>query len=418
VRNVETNINEPSQVQPRAQEVPVQQKVNYRLYDVYAQTESRNSNLKLKPDYVKNNYVFEKFKQSQISISPAPSSLIENRFGFKISDEMTDVKYVVEISPYQDFHSDSQYFYSGAQFERNFERPGSYYVRYRKVFLNQVLSENSPEQELKVIEKPVVVEKPAVIEKPVAHTKSIKKMSPVKVVERKPAVAIEAAPVVPHVVVPEKVKEEFNQSKLQLPVFSTNQNYKASHIGLLGSQAYLASGQQIRNGTAYPQNYNLGIDIRHWRNQHGYKASVDRAVVTKNTTNQTMSIGLGYLYRFKQSWGAVDGGRFQYYLSGGVENYTNSTATSEYLSSYDLYKFGLGASMPIFKFWVVEGEAYYGLGSKIDSALLFSGRTSYSVTNDLSIGLGFRARKINYKLLNIDTSESLSETFTTFQKQY
>ncbi len=424
-KNLVTSIKESSSYKPRvtaAEAVALPpQKMNYRFYEVYTRAQPRGLNLKLKPDYIKPGHVFEKFEQSQMSVQPVTQPNSDgNRFNFKISDEMIGIGYVVEISPYQDFHSDSQYFWSGAQFEHNFERPGNYYLRYRKVLFDQVLSENSPEQEIKVSEKIM----PLVIEEPTAILQPIKKIKPrrvveekVVIVERKPAVTTEAVRETP-VVVPEKIKDNSSQTKLELPIFSRNQNYSSSHIGLLGAQAFLASGQQIKNGNTYSQIYNLGIDIRHWKDQHGIKAAVDRAVLTENSSNQAMSIELGYLYRFTRSWGAADGGRFQYYLTGAIENYTNSNATADYLSSYDLYKFGLGASMPIFNFWQIEAEAYYGLGSKIDSALLFSGRTSYFLTNDMSIGLGFRARKVNYKLLNTDTNESLSETFTTFQKHY
>lgn len=397
--------------------VPVPQKF-YRFYDVYAKADTGHLELKFNPKFVpKPEIIFEKLTASNISIQPVNQPNKEDQYEFKINDQIPGAGYVIEVSPASDFQVESKLHWSGTHFEREFTKPGTYFVRYRKVLINNNLTEYSAAQKIEVLAKAVLpVEKVALKPKKIQAAIKVK-----KVVVKKAVVREIAATPPPAVVVEKKVEVPVNTNTSTEKVESVllrNVSYDKSFMALYLAQVFLASGPQIANGKKYQGSFSLGLDIRHWRERHGLKFNLNQTMMSDGGTNKVTAFELGYLYSFYQKWSASDTGSFQYFVTGGIESYKLANATDDYLSSYDLYKFGLGASMPVFSFWQVEGELAYGLGSKIDSVILLSGRTNYFLTKDSSIGIGFRARKIDYKLLDKITNESLSETFTTYQKHY
>lgn len=423
---------QPSQVHPQPTvpvlaRPPVVTSGNYKLYDYYSRLLSsntelgRNRNFSLKP-----NYKFESFAPSTVAITPQGTSDDPTQtYTVRIEDPSHAQGYVVEVSQDESFSDgQTQYNWKNSYFTQNFSTPGNYYFRYRKVLNGQALTDYSPTERISVIEKPkpVVVTKPEPpvqpVKKivPVKKTQVVKKAEPVKtVVQEKPAV--ERAP---SAVSPQTMDTQAMQStiKTDSTEILRNQNYSLSNVGISAGQAFMVSGQQLSNSNEINTSYGLQISGLHWLNQNGFRASYAKALSSQNSVNLVTQAEFDYLRRFNQSFGLASGGNFQYYVSLGLETYQNSQATSDFVDSYNLYKLGVGASMPIFSFWSIDGQMSYGFGDSQKSSLFFSTRANYFITKTVSIGLGFRARKFDYYLLDQKNYESLSETYTILNMYY
>jgi len=425
---------EPTNIQPKNDaplvlgRPPVPQKMgNYKLYDYYSRMLSsktdlgRNTGFSLKP-----NLHFENYSSSSLTITPQTSNddPTKNPYTVRVVDPVNPQGYVFEVSQDENFtEGKTEYQWKNSYFTQNFPNPGSYYMRYRKVLNGQVLTDYSPTQKVFVPEKPkpVVVTKP----EPVVEPKPIKKVQPVKkaevvVVKPKPK------PVEPIVArkptaVPEKaIETQAMQSNIKTDptTILRNQNYVLSNVGISAGQAFLVSGQQLANANPINTSYGLQVSGTHWINQNGFHASYAKAVSSNNSSNLVSQAEIDYLHRFNKSVGFANGGSFQYYVSLGLENYSNSQSTSDFVDSYSLYKLGLGASMPIFNFWSIDGQFTYGIGDSHRSGIYLSTRANYFITQKVSFGIGWRARKYEYYLIDQKNFESLAETYTVLNMYY
>ncbi len=404
---------------------PVAVRGHYKLYDYYSRMLSSSTDLGRNKNFVlRPNYDFEPFTTSSVSASPQVNEdedPTKNPFAFNITDPSGAAGYVVEVSAKESFpDSETVYGWKSSYFSQNFTVPGTYYVRFRKVLSGQVLTEYSSTEKIEVAPK---------IPKPVIAVEKIKP-PPVEVIKRPVPVVFKAAPVeTKPVVVQRKLAAVEPQPAIQPQAMQStvktapadlirNQNYHLSNVALSASQSYLVSGKQLANSGQLDAGYNLEVNATHWINQQGFRASYNKAMTTQSSTNLVTTAELSYLYRFSQPWSWTTGGKFQYYLSAGFENYQNSKSTSDFVDSYNLFKMGIGASMPVFSFWSIDGHLSYGFGSSKKSSFSIMARANYFFTKTVSLGLGFRARKFDYYLLDEQNYESLSETFTTLNMYY
>lgn len=424
---------QPTNIQPKQDTVvlgrpPVVTSGNYKLYDYYSRMLSSNSELGRNRNFsLKPNYKFENYSPSSITVTPQASNddPTKNPYTVRIVDSANPQGYVVEVSQNEYFiDGQTQYHWKNSYFTQNFSTPGSYYLRYRKVLNGQVLTEYSPTEKIFVPEKP----KPVVITKPEPVVEPVKKAEPVKqqklvakpapiekkVVEKKPEVVERKPTAVP----PQPV--ETMQSTLQTGPSEAlrNQNYSFSQIGISAGQSFLVSGQQLANSNQINTSYGVQISGTHWINQNGFHASYAKALTSQSSSNLVTQAELDYLHRFNKVTDLANGGSFQYYLSLGLESYQNSQATSDFVDSYSLYKLGLGASMPVFNFWSIDGQLSYGVGDSHKSSIFFSTRANYFITRKVSLGIGYRARKFDYYLLDEKNYESLAETYTILNMYY
>ena len=129
-----------------------------------------------------------------------------------------------------------------------------------------------------------------------------------------------------------------------------------------------------------------------------------------------MDIQLEYMYRMFVNSSFLDSNSFQVNFIAAYENYQNAKSTSDYKSSYNLMKVGVGASVPMFNSWSLDLASLYGFGE--GSSLEFLTRANYYYKEDTSIGIGFRARKLDYTLSGQKNNESFSETLTSYRYHY
>ncbi len=423
--------NQPSSLSILVPKAPVAPRGNYKLYDYYSRMLSSNSELGRNKSFtLKPNYFFEPFTAATVSftaLSTEDEDRAKNPFAFKIDDPSAAVGYVAEVSTRDDFaDGETVYGWKSSYFSHNFRTPGTFYFRYRKVLPGQVLTDYSPTEKVSVtekVQKPILAKlpEPAPVVEPVKVVPKpapvVYKPAPAPVVLQKPAPAKRTIAAV-------EPKAEIKPQSMQSTVKTSpqdiirNQNFHLSNVGLTASQSFLVSGRQLGNANKINTGYNLEVSGTHWINQQGFRASYNKTVTSQTASNLVTTAELSYLYRFNQPWSWVNGGSFQYYGSLGFENYQNSKSTSDFVDSYNLYKMGIGASMPIFNFWSVDGQFTYGFGDSKRSSIMFSTRANYFFTKTTSLGLGFRAKKYDYYLLNKPNYESLSETYTMLNMFY
>lgn len=436
---------EPTNVQP-GQPAPVvlgrppmqvaQQTGYYKLYDYYSRMLSSKTELGRNKGFAqKPNFHFENHTPSTVSITPQKSESedpSQNPYTIRVIDPVNPAGYVFEVSQDENFtEGQTQYFWKNSYFTQNFPAPGNYYIRYRKVLNGQVLTEYSPTEKVFVNEKP----KPVVVVKPepapvVQAPKPVKKIEPVKktqIVAMKPQPAPVIKKVEPEIVerkptaVPEtKIETQEMQSniKTEPAAILRNQNYVLSNVGVSAGQAFLVSGQQLANQNQINTSYGLQISGLHWFNQNGFRASYAKGVTSNDSNNLVSQAEIDYLHRFSKAAGFTNGGSFQYYVSLGLESYTNNNSTSNFVDSYNMYKLGLGASLPVFSFWTIDGQFAYGVGDSHKSGIYLSTRANYFITQKVSLGIGWRARKFEYYLIDQKNYESLSEIYTTLNMYY
>lgn len=432
-----TNIqpNQPGPVvmgRPPVQQAP--QTGYYKLYDYYSRMLSSKTELGRNKGFTqKPNFHFENHSSSSVTITPqktASEDPTQNPYTIRVIDPANPQGYVFEVSQDENFaDGNTQYYWKNSYFTQNFPASGNYYIRYRKVLNGQVLTEYSPTEKVWVNEKPkpIVVPKPEpVVEapKPIKKIEPIKKQEieaqkakPVPVVKKVEPVVVERQPTA----VPEtKIDSQAMQSNIQTEpaTILRNQNYILSNVGLAAGQTFLVSGQQLANQNQINTSYGLQVFGMHWFNQNGIRASYTKAVTSTNSNNLVSQVELDYLHRFSKTAGFTNGGSFQYYASLGFESYSNSSATSDFVDSYNMYKLGLGASLPVFSFWTLDGQLAYGVGDSKKSGIYLGTRANYFITQKVSLGIGWRARKFEYYLIDQKNFESLSETYTTFNMYY
>lgn len=405
---------------------PVVQTGYYKLYDYYSRMLSsktdlgRNTGFSLKP-----NFYFENHSASSLTITPqASEDPNQNPYTVRVVDSTNPQGYVFEVSQDPNFaEGKTEYHWKNSYFTQNFPSPGNYYVRYRQVLNGQVLTDYSPTEKIFVPEKPkpVVVTKP----EPVIDPKPIKKAEPVKKVEifavkQKPKPIEPVVERKPTAVPLQAIETEPMQSNIKTDpaAILRNQNFILSNVGLSAGQAFLVSGQQLANANPINTSYGLQVSGMHWINQNGFRASYAKAISSTNSSNLVSQAEIDYLHRFSKSAGFVNGGSFQFYVSLGLESYSNSQATSDFVDSYNLYKLGLGASMPIFNFWTLDGQFSYGVGDSHKTAFYLSTRANYFISHKVSLGIGYRARKFEYYLIDQKNFESLAETYTVLNMYY
>lgn len=390
------------------------EKQSYKLYDVYTAKFNSNQELTLNTKFTeKQNFTFQNFSIAQIA-AEAQSLKQDNQFIFRITDSVKPLGYVFEISLDRLFKPEAtQYFWGQNQFKHQFKKSGLYFIRFRKVLNNQFLTYYSQTDSIEVLDKQKKTLSQEKLQKfPLIEPNPEKQKIKDVVVQKPPTV--ERLPAA----LPENIKNIESDYKIEPTSIITNQNYTSSYASLLGSQAYLASGKQIGNNREFVQSYNLGFDILHWQRNQGFRLTFDKALISKTSNNSILRAEASYLYRFFQNWNIVNGKQFQYSISGGLETFQNLNATSDYIKSYNLYKLGIGASFPIFNRWVASTDVSLGFGSEKSSSLTIKTEGQYTFDKVWSLGVGLRASKYDYYLLDQKNSESISETFTTFRYNY
>ncbi len=396
---------------------------NYKLYDFYARTPGSalefglNKNFKEKP-----NTQFEIFStailqyKSKILVSEDKPTMAQ----FKITDTVSPLGYMIELSQTPVFSEETtRYFWARSTFEYPFDKVGTYYLRYRKVLKEQHLTVYSPTEQfnisqdlrLKITEtkkqqrlKRPNEQKQAPLAAPAIADAKIITEPPLVLapIERKPAAINEA------------------QSVLQLTPEKLLRNIKfaESYVGAHVTQGYLVSNRQIENSRAYSQSYNLGFDIMRWGYNQGLKAEVNKSVVTSDSANSILLAEVNYMYRTLVASSWFDTNQFQLSGIAGFEYLSNSSNSVDFMNSYSLFKLGLGASLPLFSLWTADIELLYGMGSSSGTSLQFNSRLNYYFNQKLSLGLGFKARKYDFVLLDKKNSESLAETYTSLRYHY
>ncbi len=392
----------------------------YKLYDFYKHLDQKPSEFTLNNKFQqRSNAKFETFSpatfsyQKQIELN---TDQAKTDGDFVISDSAKVLGYVVEVSQSKAFPVETtEYFWARSKFKYSFVNPGSYFFRYRKVLPEQRLSAYSPEEPLTILPKKIVLK--------MAKVKKIYKRAPV--VEKPVALAAPAIEkksliqFVPPARKPAAITPTESIIKLAPEIVLRNQRYSDSYVDMHASQGFLASNRQFENSHAYSQSYNLGFDIVHWSYNQGIGAEISKSVTSSEAANSVMLAQINYLYRIFITSHLVNGDRIQLAIIAGLENYQNSSSTaSDYLSSYSLFKIGLGASIPLFSFWNFELSTAYGMGSGGGSSLQFLTQASYYFRKNLSLGIGFKARKYEFVLSNNKNLESLSETFTSLRYHY
>ncbi len=432
-----TQPNQPGPVVLRRPPMPVaQQSGFYKLYDFYSRMLSSKTELGRNKGFIqKPNFQFENSSPSTVTITPQRSESedpSQNPYTIRVIDPVNPTGYVFEVSQNENFtEGQTQYFWKNSYFTQNFPAPGVYYIRYRKVLNGQVLTDYSPAERVLVNEKPkpVAVVKPESPAKIVEAPKPVKKIEPIKktqIVEFKPKpvpVVKKVEPVAerkPTAVPETKIETQEMQSnvKTDSATILRNQNFILSNVGMAAGQAFLVSGQQLANNNKINTSYGLQISGMHWFNQNGLRASYAKAVSSTDSSNLVSQAEIDILHRFSKAAGFMNGGSFQYYVSLGLESYTNSQSTSDFVDSYNMYKLGLGASLPLFSFWSIDGQVAYGVGDSKKSGIYLSTRANYFITQKVSLGIGWRARKFEYYLIDQKNYESLSETYTTLNMYY
>ena len=257
------------------------------------------------------------------------------------------------------------------------------------------------------------VKKP--IEIKVVKTKIIEKPK-VVVMEKAPEPVLKLAPKIER----QPAATQQAQSVLKLGPSNTlgNLRFTDSYVDMHVTQGFLASNKQFEASNPYSQSYNLGFDVLHWSYNHGVKAEITKSAVSSSSKNSILLAELNYMYRIFVASKMADGDRIQLVAIAGYEMYQNSNSTTDFVSSYSLFKMGLGASFPLFRFWNAETDLMYGMGTSKSSSLQFNARLNYYWRPNLSLGLGFQARKYDYVLLDLKNVESFTETFTSVRYHY
>ncbi len=394
---------------------------NYKLYDLYKRSGDSALEFNLNKAFVeKPNAQFEIFStsvlqyKSKILVYGDKPTMAQ----FTITDSVKPLGYVIELSQTPIFSEETtRYFWARSKFEYPFEKTGTYYLRYRKVLKEMHLTNYSPAEKFNISQD--ITLKLAEIKKQqrllreaqlkqaaLAASEAKRKVQPPLIlapVERKPAAINEAQSILR--LTPEKILR--------------NMKFLDSAVSAQVTQGYLASNRQIENSRTFSQSYNLGFDIRHWNYNQGIKAEVSKSVVSTQSANSLLLAEVNYMYRVMVASNWFDGDRYQISAIAGIEYLQNSGNSVDFVNSYTMFKLGIGASLPLFSFWNAEIETLYGLGgSNQGTALQLNTRLSYYMKKELSLGLGFKARKYDFVLLDKKNSESFAETYTSLRYHY
>ncbi|MBC7742963.1 MAG: hypothetical protein H7061_12255 [Bdellovibrionaceae bacterium] len=396
--------------------------VFYKLYDFYKRIDQKGLDFNLNPQFKeKPNAQFEAFTPATISFK-SKIELKDNLTTpgqFFISDTAKVMGYVVEVSQNNSFPAmATKYFWARSQFSYPFSNPGTYFFRYRKVLPEMRLSGYSPQEPMTILPKAVELKMAEAKQKKIKRIKKIVEIEKPVVVAIAPPIKKEIIQLVPTQRKPAAIAPAQSALKLAPQRILNNQKFTESYVDVHATQGFLASNRQIENSHAYSQNYNLGFDITHWSYNHGVEAEVNKTMTSTEAANSILMAQVNYMYRLFVKSQLADGDRIQFALIAGYEIYQNSNATTaDYLTSYNLFKIGLGASLPLFSFWNFEFQTFYGIGTGAKS-LQLAARMNYFIRKNLSLGLGFRARKYDFVLSNKQNMESLSETFTSIRYYY
>ncbi|MBC7419839.1 MAG: hypothetical protein H7328_03840 [Bdellovibrio sp.] len=410
----------PSQIAAVQPEVP--KVYNYKLYDFYKKASLEGLEFTVNKAFVeKPNGQFEIFStsllqyKSQIEISGDKPTMAQ----FIITDSVRPIGYVIELSQTPVFSEETtRYFWARSKFKYPFEKTGTYYLRYRKVLADQHLTSYSPAEKFNISQN--INLKLSEIKK--QKRKELRLIAAQRKTEAERLLALKKAePAIKLTDVPRKPAAlQDAQSVLRLTPEKALRNLKfaSSYVEANVTQGYLASNRQLENNRGYSQSYNLGFDIAHWNYNQGIKAQVSKSMVSSSSANSVLLAELDYMYRSLVTARFADGGQIQVAGIVGYEFYQNSGNTSDFVNSYSMFKLGLGASLPLFSFWNAELDAMYGIGTSKATSLQVNARLSYYLQQNLSLGLGFKARKYDFVLLDQKNMESFAETYTSLRYHY
>lgn len=400
-------VEEPTPIQPEQPAVPVV--YYYKLYDYYSKKPNSHFDFVTKENFVeKPNGQFQNFNKTKFTYKG--KLRIQNQkavFSAQIKDTETAMGYLAEISNTPSFSREAtKYFWTKAQIEYTFTEPGNYFLRYRKVLNDQVLTNYSSTS--KVIILPdntklnlAIAKLEEKEKKYLAEKAKAKEVAQFSLTERTPAALDPAQSTI--TIIPETLK---------------NIKYSESYVDVTASQGYLVSNQQFERSHPYSQSYNLGFDITHyWNANNGVSAQINKSMVSTDSANSVMDIELEYMYRVIMNSSILDSNSYQLQFIAAYENYQITNATADYKSSYNLTKIGVGATIPVFNSWSLDLNTLYGTGPSATSLQLLT-RANYYYKQNASLGLGFRARKYDYTLNGTQNMESFSETLTSFRYHY
>ncbi len=413
-------------ITPPVREPTAAQVYNYKLYDFYKRMVGTGLEFSLNKTFtLRPNGQFAAFNSSnlkyadKVSLKKSGPTYAQ----FEIKDTTLALGYIVEISANQVFTEETtKYIWAGPKFQYPFESEGTYYLRYRKVLSGQQLTDYSTSENFKVA--------PSIDELKLARLKRIKKTTtrsfklnepkspvvekPVEIVQKpEPVLKLE-----PTARKPAAIQQGQSAIKLGTEQVFKNMKFTDSYVDTHFSQGFQASNRQIENNRTFSQSFNLGFDIVHWKYDHGVKAEIGKSIVSSERANSVLMAEIDYMYRVFVASKFADGNRAQIAGIAGYEMYQNSSASSDFLSSYSLFKFGLGASLPLFSFWNAELTMMFGMGAGNTTSIQYNTRLNYYLKQNLSLGLGFKARKYDFVLLNKKNIQSFSETYTSLRYHY